>query len=173
MPALNSRGPGVKLQYLGICYKLSTVRTGVIEPHARTLELLLPVRSGTFFSFFRLKLGLRGSFFAARSPHYPRERIPDVLARDSTIPVSGVNYFQLASGPGAYSSLLVPVSWFACGHWLSFDYLECSLLPHYAIGICRYTLCGTSDAVTIVKGIAINYTQKFARASGFKCCAVT
>ena len=57
----------------------STVRTRTIEPHARTLELPLLVRSGSFFFLFCLKLGLRGSVFVVRSPPYPREGISDVL----------------------------------------------------------------------------------------------
>jgi len=58
----------------------STVRTRIIGPHARTLELPLLVRSGSFFFLFCLKLGLRGSVFAVRSTPYPREGISDVLA---------------------------------------------------------------------------------------------
>jgi len=57
---------------------LSTVRTRIIGPEARTLELPLLVRSGSFFSLLRLQLGLMGSVFAVRSPPYPREGIPDV-----------------------------------------------------------------------------------------------
>jgi len=46
----------------------TAVRTRIIEPEARTLELPLLVRSGSFFFLFCLKLGLRGSVFAVRSP---------------------------------------------------------------------------------------------------------
>ena len=45
-----------------------TVFTGIIEPHARTLELPLLVRSGSFFFFSCPKPGLRGPVFAVRSP---------------------------------------------------------------------------------------------------------
>jgi len=62
------------------------VRTGIIEPHARTLELLLLVWSDTFFFFFCLKLALRGSVVAVLSPLHPRG-ISDVVARGSIIPV--------------------------------------------------------------------------------------
>ena len=58
----------------------NTVRTRIIEPEAKTLELPLLVRSGSFFFLFCLKLELRGSLFAVRSPPYPREGISDVLA---------------------------------------------------------------------------------------------
>ena len=55
-----------------------TVRTRIIGPHARTLELPLLVRAGTFFFLFCLKLG-RVSFCCALAP-YPREGISDVFA---------------------------------------------------------------------------------------------
>ena len=64
-----------------------TVRTGIIRPHARTLELPLLVRSGSFFFLFCLRLGLRGSVFAVRSPPYPREGVSDVLVSGPIIPV--------------------------------------------------------------------------------------
>jgi len=66
--------------------KGNTVRTGIIEPHARTLELPFLVGSGSFFFFSCLKHGLRESIFAVRSTPYPREGI-DVFARSSIIPV--------------------------------------------------------------------------------------
>ena len=62
-----------------------TVRTGIIELRARTLELPLLVRSGNFFSFFY------GAVMALTP--YPREGISDVLARDLIIPVLTV-YFS-------------------------------------------------------------------------------
>jgi len=76
------------------------VRTGIIEPHARALELPLLVRSGSFFFFFCPKHGPRESIFAVRSTPYPREGISDVFVRGSIIPVlkviqpsrSGVGY---------------------------------------------------------------------------------
>jgi len=37
---------------------------------------------------------------------------------------------------------------------------------HFGGGIFSYV-------VASAKGIAINHTQKFGRASGFKCCAIT
>jgi len=58
----------------------TTVRTGIIGPDFRTLELPLLVWSDYFFFFFCLKLGLRRSLFAVRSPPYPREGISNVLA---------------------------------------------------------------------------------------------
>jgi len=64
-----------------------TVRTRIIEPEARTLELPLLVRSGSFFFLFCLKQGLRGSVFAVRSPPYPGERISDVFASGPIIRV--------------------------------------------------------------------------------------
>jgi len=57
-----------------------TVRTGIIGPDFRTLELPLLVWSDYFFFFFCLKLSLRRSLFAVRSPPYPREGISNVLA---------------------------------------------------------------------------------------------
>ena len=71
-----------------------TVRTRIIGPHARTLELPLLVRSGSFFFFFCLKLGLRGPVFAVRSTPYPREGISDVLAPGPIIRVLTVSYFN-------------------------------------------------------------------------------
>jgi len=52
-----------------------TVRTGIIEPPASTLELPLLVRSGSFFFFFCLKHGLRESIFAVREAPYPGFRM--------------------------------------------------------------------------------------------------
>jgi len=49
-----------------------TVFIGIIEPQARTLDLPLLVRSGSFFFFYCPKPGLRGSVFAVRSP--PRSK---------------------------------------------------------------------------------------------------
>ena len=69
----------------------TTVRTGIIGPDSRTLELPLLVWFGSFFFFFCLKLGLRRSLFAVRSPPYPREGISNVLARGPIIPVSTVH----------------------------------------------------------------------------------
>ena len=60
-----------------------TIRTAIIEPHARTLELLLLEWSGTILFFFALSLGLRLSVFAALSPPYPREGILDILGGGS------------------------------------------------------------------------------------------
>ena len=65
----------------------TTVRTGIIGPRARTLELPLLVRSGSFFFLFCLRLGLRGSVFAVRSPPYPREGISDFKVSGPIIPV--------------------------------------------------------------------------------------
>ena len=45
------------------------------------------VRSGSFFFLFCLKLGLRGSVFAVRSPPYPREGISDVFTSGPIIRV--------------------------------------------------------------------------------------
>jgi len=59
---------------------ITTVRTGIIGPDFRTLEFPLLVWSDYFFFFFFLKLGLRRSLFAVRSPPYPREGISNVLA---------------------------------------------------------------------------------------------
>ena len=64
-----------------------TSRTRKIEPHGRTLELPLLVKSSSFFFLFCLKPGLRGPVFAVRSPPYPREGISDVLARGPIVPV--------------------------------------------------------------------------------------
>jgi len=78
----------------------STVRTRIIGPDARTLELPLLVRSGSFFFLFCLKLGLRGSVFAVRSTPYPREGISDVLAPGpiirvlTVVPVKGVLHLE-------------------------------------------------------------------------------
>jgi len=60
-----------------------TVRTGIIEPHARTLELPSLVRSGSFFFFFSLGPGLRESVASVRSTPYLREGISDVFAPGS------------------------------------------------------------------------------------------
>ena len=46
---------------------LHTVKTLIVGLHARTLELPLLVRPGSFFFLFCLKLGLKGSAFALRS----------------------------------------------------------------------------------------------------------
>ena len=71
----------LKLDYVkGKLSDISTVRTGIIGPDSRTLELPLLVWSDSFFFFFCVKLGLRRSLFAVRSPPYPREGISNVLA---------------------------------------------------------------------------------------------
>jgi len=68
-----------------------TVRARIIEPHVKTLELPLLVRSGSFFSFFSvLSPGPRGSVFAVPSSPYPGEGTSDVLAGGSTIRVPTV-----------------------------------------------------------------------------------
>ena len=64
----------------------NTVRTRIIEPSARTLELPLLARTGTFL-FFALSPWLNRSVFAVLSLPYPREGISDPLARGSIIPV--------------------------------------------------------------------------------------
>ena len=56
----------------------NTVRTRIIELQARTLELSLLVRSGSF-SFFREPA------LAVLSPPYPGEEVLDVLAPGSII----------------------------------------------------------------------------------------
>lgn len=67
-----------------VATRMITIRTRRIELHAWALELPLLVRSGPFSFFFSgLEVGLRGSVFAVRSPHYPREGISEVWARDS------------------------------------------------------------------------------------------
>ena len=72
--------PLVALKLYNPIIAMDTVRTRIIGPEARTLELPLLVRSGSFFFFFCLKQGLRGSVFAVRSPPYPGEGISDVFA---------------------------------------------------------------------------------------------
>ena len=52
---------------------LMQVRARVIEPHSRTLELPLLVRSSSFFSFLVLSLGREASFRCALAPLYPIE----------------------------------------------------------------------------------------------------
>jgi len=42
--------------------------TGIIEPHARTLELPLLARAGAFSFFFCLNLSLRGQFSQCARP---------------------------------------------------------------------------------------------------------
>jgi len=64
-----------------------TVRTRIIGPEARTLELPLLVRPGSFFFLFCLNRGLRGSVFTGRSLPYPREGISDILASGPIIRV--------------------------------------------------------------------------------------
>ena len=64
----------------------NTVRTGIIEPGATTLELPLLARSGTFL-FFDLSPWPRRLVLAVLSLPYPREGISDALARGSIIPV--------------------------------------------------------------------------------------
>jgi len=49
---------------------------------------------------------------------------------------------------------------------VNFRFFRCSLLPHHDSGLCMHSLCGTSNAVTIIKGTAVDYTQKFAGSSG-------
>jgi len=78
---------------LGRTGVLNTVRTQIIGPEARTLELPFLVRPGSFFFFFCLKLGLRGSVFAVRSPPFPREGISDVLASGPIIRVLTISLF--------------------------------------------------------------------------------
>ena len=77
--------------------KSPTVRTGIIGPRARTLELPLLVRSGSFFFFFCFRLGLRGSVFAVRSPPYPREGISDFKVSGPIIPVLTVSRYDMIS----------------------------------------------------------------------------
>ena len=60
----------------------NTVRTRIIEPHARTLELPLLVRSGKISFFLSEAEGV--GFRWALSP-YPREGISDALVRGSVI----------------------------------------------------------------------------------------
>ena len=76
-----------------------TVRTGIIGPRARTSELPLLVRSGSFFFLFCLRLGLRRSVFAVRSPPYPREGISDFKVSGPIIPVLTVQYSNMARTP--------------------------------------------------------------------------
>jgi len=72
--------------------KCLTTRAGIIEPYARTLELPLPVRSGSFFFPIGLTQGLRNSIFSMRSTPCRREEISDVFARGPIIPVLKVSY---------------------------------------------------------------------------------
>ena len=66
---------------------LRTIRTRIIGLHASILELSLLVKSGTFFFLFCLKLGLRGSVFAMRSP-------PSIHEREFRMSWSWVQLFQ-------------------------------------------------------------------------------
>jgi len=113
----------------------TTVRTGIIGPDSRTLELPLLVWSGSFFFFFCLKLGLRRSLFAVRSPPYPREGISNVLARGPIIPVSTVavlsrvgiwNFLLLHQKSACWSVLLEVISNQAVidGYFFSKSFLE-------------------------------------------------
>jgi len=63
----------------------NTVGTGGIEPYTRALELFLLGRSSYFFFFFRLKIRLLGLAFDMRPSPYPREGIPEAVARGSII----------------------------------------------------------------------------------------
>ena len=93
--------------------KSNTVRTGIIGPDSRTLELPLLVWSGSFFFFFCLKLRLRRSLFAVRSPPYPREGISNVLARGPIIPVSTstVTYAHVRCSGIPVSGPAQPTGW--------------------------------------------------------------
>ena len=71
----------------------TTVRTRIIEHRATTLEFPLLAKSGSFFFFFRLELGQKGSVFAVCSSPYLREGILDVLARGLIIGVLTVTKF--------------------------------------------------------------------------------
>ena len=75
---------GVKLKCGESCddtvARYHTVRSRIIGPHARTLELPLLVRSGSFFFSLCLKLGLRGSVLDVCLPPHLGEGISDVLA---------------------------------------------------------------------------------------------
>ena len=62
------------------------VRTRIIEPGARKLELRFLVRSDTFL-FFVLRPWLRRLVLAVFSLPYPREGISDTLAGGSIIPL--------------------------------------------------------------------------------------
>ena len=64
----------------------TTVKIGIIGPRARTLELPLLVRSGSFFFLFCLRLGLRGQFLLC-----PR---PPIQEREFRTSKSQVQLFQ-------------------------------------------------------------------------------
>ena len=53
--------------------------------YTRALELFLLGRSSYFFFFFRLKIRLLGLAFDMRPSPYPREGIPEAVARGSII----------------------------------------------------------------------------------------
>jgi len=88
------------------CFSSHTVRTGIIGPDSRTLELPLLVWSGYFFFFICLELGLKRPLFAVRSPPYPREGISNVLARGPILPVSTVVYLEYSASLFAFYDML-------------------------------------------------------------------
>ena len=83
-----------------------TVRTRIIGPEAKTLELPLLVKSGSFYFLFCLKFGLRVSVFAVRSPPYPREGISDVLTS-----VQLFEFLRYTSTSSVSALILVLESW--------------------------------------------------------------
>jgi len=67
-------------------YQYGTVKIGIIENLARTLELPLSVRF-VYFSFLFVSAEGRGDLLAVSSPLNPKGEILDVLALFSIIPV--------------------------------------------------------------------------------------
>ena len=86
----------------------STVRTQIIEPHVRTLELPLPVRSGFFLFFFYFKLGLKGLAFAVRLPLSKRGDFGRFSVRFNYSSSYGMYSKIPSSGKGAKTSKICP-----------------------------------------------------------------
>ena len=61
----------------------TTVRTQIIVPCARTLDLLLLVRSSVFFIF----IGFRGQIFGVLFTPFPEEEISNYIAHGPIIQV--------------------------------------------------------------------------------------